>query len=164
MSLLRRITAYGLAYLLWLASLVLSGLALFQVRDAYLSAVTVGTFKNTQGDASAQFYAALQVRSMDQWSYLLMGGIMIVLIVFLENYYRGGVSSGRLRLRFFAVTTITFAILLVAELTSAAMVWVVGGFTWRSLYYPILELISGAIFLWLWLDSRRRVLSAGQPA
>jgi hypothetical protein len=164
MSVFRRITAYGLAYLLWLASLVLSGLALFQVRDAYLSAVTVGTFKSTQGNASAQFYAALQVRSMDQWSYLLMGTVMIVLIVFLENFYRGGVSSGRLRLRFFAVTALTFAVLLVAELTSSAMVWIVGGFTWRSLFYPILELISGAIFLWLWLDTRRRILSAVSPA
>lgn len=164
MSALRRVSVYGLAYLLWFASMILGGLALFQVREAYLSLVSVATYNRTHGNTTAEFYASLQARSLDQWSYLLLGVLLIVLIVFLEHYYRTGVASRRLRLYFFAVTWIEFAVLLVAELGSAAAVWSVAGFTWRSLFYPVLELISGAIFIWLWLDTRRRILSPGQPA
>jgi hypothetical protein len=156
MSAFRRFSAYGLAYLLWLVSFILGGMVLFQIREAYLSLVVVTTFKKVQGDATAEFYAGLQTRALDQWSYLLLGLLLIVLIVFIEHHYRTAVEPGLLRIRFFRVTALEFSLLFVANLTAAATVWSVSAFTFRSLFYPILELITAGIFIWLWLDIRRR--------
>lgn len=156
MNNLRRYSAYGLAYLLWALSIILSGLVLLQVRDAYLSMIVLASYNRVQNNAAALFYANLQTRSLDQWSYLFLGIILIVIIVFIEYYYRSAVVPGRLRLHFFQVTSIEFVALLIANLISAAVVWNVGGFTWRSLYYPVLELLVSVIFIWLWVDVRRR--------
>ena len=160
----RRISVYGLAYLLWALSFFLGGLALLQFRDALLAAVVVATFNRTQANPAAAFYAGFQARAADQWTYLVAGIVMVVLIVGLEHFYRSGVQPGLLRLRFFQVTAIEFIVLLVSDLTSAIMVWVVAAFTWRSLFYPILELICAVIFVWLWLESHRKIGMEGQPA
>jgi hypothetical protein len=167
MSSLRRYSTYGLAYVLWFASLILGGLVLFQSRDAYLSVVVMSTYDRTKNNATDLFYSSLQTRSLDQWSYLFLGVLLVVLIVLFEFYYRTGVSSGRLRIRFFQVTALEFAVLFIANLTNEVVIWQVSSFTWRSLFYPVLELLTTAIFLWLWLDGRRRkvvALGENQPA
>ncbi len=166
-SSIRRYTSYALAYLLWVISTILGGMVLLQARDAYLSVVVMSTYDRIKDNATALFYSNLQTRSLDQWSYLLLGLILVILIVFLEHFYRTGVQPGSLRLRFFQLTTIEFGVLFLANLTSAAVVWDVSGFTWRSLFYPLLELITTSIFIWLWIDNRRRskaALTENQPA
>ncbi len=160
MNAFRRVSAYGLAYLLWLVSFVLGGLVLFQLREAYLSVVVVSSYNSAQGNATALFYSAMQTRTLDQWSYLLLGLLLIVLIVFLENHYRSAVEPGRLRLRFFRVTALEFGLLFVANLVAAIVVWVVDSFSFRSLYYPLLELLTTAIFVWLWRDALRPRLAS----
>ena len=133
----------------------------------YLSVVVMSTYDRFKDNATALFYSYLQTRSLDQWSYLLLGLLLVVLIVFVENFYRTGVQPGTLRLRFFQVTTIEFGVLFLANLTSAMVIWDVSGFTWRSLFYPLLELITTTIFVWLWIDNRRRsktALAEDQPA
>ncbi len=167
MNSFRRYSAYGLAYLLWFLSFLLSGLVLLQLRDAYLSVIVLSMYNRAQNNAAQLFYSNLAARSLDQWSYLFLGILLIVLIVFFEHYYRTGVQPGRLRLRFFQVIAIEFVVLFASNLTSAIVAWQVGGFTWRSLYYPILELLTGAIFIWLWLDARRRKateITGSQPS
>jgi hypothetical protein len=91
----------------------------------------------------------------------------VIFIVFIEYFYRTGVQPGSLRLRFFQVTAVEFGVLFVANQTSAIVVWEVSGFTWRSLFYPLLELLTTTIFIWLWIDTRRRRMAepvVNQPA
>jgi len=167
MNSFRRLTTYALAYLLWVITILLGGMALLQVRDAYLSALVMSTYDRFKDNATDLFNSSLQIRSMDQWSYLLLGLLLVILIVFIEHSYRTGVHPGSLRLRFFLVTAVEFGVLFAANLTSAILVWVVSGFTWRSLFYPLLELVTTTIFIWLWIDNRRRKLAApadDQPA
>jgi hypothetical protein len=156
----RSIATYALAYLLWLFTFLLGGMALLQARDAYLSAVVMATFDRFKDNATDLFYSSLQTRTMDQWSYLLVGLLLVVLIVFVEHFYRTGVQPGTLRLRFFQMTAIEFGVLFAANLTTTILVWNVSGFTWRSLFYPALELITTAIFIWLWIDNLRRKKAA----
>ena len=153
---MRNYAKYALAYLLWAISIILGGMVLLQARDAYLSVVVMSTYDRFKDNDTALFYSNLQTRSLDQWSYLFLGLLLVILIVFVENFYRSGVQPGTLRLRFFQLTTIEFGILFLANMTSAIVVWNVGGFTWRSLFYPLLELITTTIFVWLWIDNRRR--------
>lgn len=81
MKLIRSWSAYVLAYLLWMVSTVFGAFVLFQIREAYLSATTFNTMARTQGNATEQFYAALQMRSLDVWSLLIEGLIFEVWIV-----------------------------------------------------------------------------------
>lgn len=167
MNSLRRISTYALAYLLWGITILLGGMVLLQARDAYLSALVMSTYDRFKDNATNLFYSSLQTRSLDQWSYLLLGLFLVILIVFIEYFYRTGVQPGSLRLRFFQVTAVEFGVLFLANLTSAIVVWEVSGFTWRSLFYPLLELLTTVIFIWLWIDTRRRRLAApveNQPA
>lgn len=167
MTSFRRYSTYALAYLLWAITIVLGGLALLQARDAYLSVVVISTYNRVKDNPTALFNASLQTRTMDQWSYLLLGLLLVVLIVFAEYFYRTGVQPGSLRLRFFQVTTVEFGVLFAANLTSAMVIWNVSGFTWQSLFYPVLELLTTIIFIWLWIDTRRRRMGApleGQSA
>ena len=147
---------YALAYLLWVITTILGGLTLFQLRDALLSVLVMSTYDRVKDNATALFNSSLQTRNMDQWSYLLLGLLLVVLLVFVEYFYRSGVQPGTLRLRFFQVTAVEFVVLFAANLMSAIVVWQVSGFTWRSLFYPLLELITAVIFIWLWIDTRRR--------
>ena len=165
MNSFRSFSTYALAYLLWAISVILGGMVLYQGRDALFSVVVVTTYDRFKDNATALFYSSLQTRSMDQWSYLLLGLLLIVLIVFIEHYFRTGVQPGSLRLRFFQVTMIEFGVLCLANLINAIVVWDVSGFTWRSLFYPLLELITTVVFVWLWLEARRAktAVSAGQP-
>lgn len=160
MNSFQRLTAYALAYLLWVITTLLGGLALLQARDAYLSVVVLSTYNRVKDNPTDLFYSSLQTRTMDQWSYLLLGLLLVILIVFIEHFYRMGVQPGSLRLRFIQVTTVEFGILFVANLTTAMIVWDVSGFTWRSLYYPLIELLATIIFIWLWIDTRRRRMAA----
>jgi hypothetical protein len=167
MNSLRRISTYALAYLLWGITILLGGMVLLQARDAYLSALVMSTYDRFKDNPTNLFYSSLQTRSLDQWSYLLLGLFLVILIVFIEYFYRTGVQPGSLRLRFFQVTAVEFGVLFLANLTSAIVVWEVSGFTWRSLFYPLLELLTTVIFIWLWTDTRRRRLAApveNQPA
>ena len=163
---IRSYSTYALAYLLWAITTILGGMVLLQARDAYLSVVVMSTYDRFKDNARELFYSSLQTRTLDQWSYLFLGLLLVVLIVFIEHFYRTGVQPGILRLRFFQVTAIEFAGLFLANLTSTMIIWSVSGFTWRSLFYPLLELITAMIFVWLWIDTRRRKIAAAddQPA
>jgi hypothetical protein len=160
MSSFRRYSVYVLAYILWAVSMILGGMGLLQLRDAYLSAVVISSFNRNQNNATALFNSSMQTRTLDTWSYLLLGLVLVILIVFLEYFYRSGVLPGKLRRRFFKVTTFEFGILFIANLTSTVVVWQVSGFTWGSLFYPILELLTTGIFIWLWAENRRRFTAA----
>jgi hypothetical protein len=167
MNSIRRLTTYALAYLLWAITTLLGGIVLLQVRDASLSVVVISTYDRFKDNATALFYSSLQTRTMDQWSYLLLGLLLVILIVFIEYFYRTGVQPGSLWLRFFQVTAVEFGALFVANLISAMVIWDVSGFTWQSLFYPLLELLTTTIFIWLWIDTRRRrkvVPANDQPA
>jgi uncharacterized membrane protein len=166
MSSIRRFSTYALAYLLWAITTILGGMALLQARDAYLSVVVMSTFNRLKDNAADLFYSSLQTRTLDQWSYLFLGLLLVILIVAVEYLYRTGVQPGKLRLRFFQVTAIEFGVLFAANLTSAIVIWDVSGFTWGSLFYPLLELITTVIFIWLWIDNKRRSNAAetNQPA
>ena len=143
MSSIRRFSTFALAYLLWAITTILGGMVLLQARDAYLSVVIMTTYDRFKDNASELFYSSLQTRSLDTWSYLLLGLLLVILIVFIEYFYRTGVQPQKLRLRFIQVTAIEFGVLFLANLTSAMVIWNVGGFTWQSLFYPMLELITG---------------------
>ena len=133
MSTFRRISTYGLAYLLWVISFILGGLVLFQLREAILTAISVSTFQGSSSDREL-FYASMLMRTVDQWSYLALGIVLIVLIVFFEHHYRTAVESERLRLRFFRATAIEFGLLFVANFVVAALNWVVSSFSFSSLF------------------------------
>jgi hypothetical protein len=160
----RRISSFVLAYVLWLLSVAIGALVLLQARDTVLTAITMSTYNRLASNSREMFYASLQVRAMDQWSYLLLGILVIVFIVVVEFLYRTGLQAGKLRLRVVQITAIEFFILFFANLLTNVMLWQVNGYTWSSLFYPLLELLTTGIFVWLWSDLRRQKLDGVKPA
>ena len=111
---------YALAYALWAVSLAGAIWAGLLTRQALVNSVSVASLSRAKESAHAAFYIDLQIRAGDVWSYLVLGLVMVVVVVFLENYYRSAVPSGRLLARFLLVTTVTIGVLCAASTASTS--------------------------------------------
>jgi hypothetical protein len=110
MSQKSRILPYVLAYSLWLLSTAIAALVLNLVRETTLVAM-VTSVANSDLTKSEMFDASLRVRAAETWSILLMGLLLLIILVFLEHFYRESVPKGLLWSRFFWITGLEMAIL-----------------------------------------------------
>jgi len=152
----RRASAYVLAYVLWAASLILGALAVYNIRETVLSILAIVTLNRTQGNVTEQFYAGLQTRAADVWSWVVVGFLMVILVVFLEFFYRTAIQTGKLWARFFLVTATACGFLFLTSMTNLLLRRMVGAFSWVGLLAPGLSLLGTAAFLGSWFFIRRQ--------
>ncbi len=151
---IKKYSTYGLAYLLWVVSVVMGYWVVSTVRTTLITLLVVSSINRAESDARERFYAGLQVRAADVWSIVLMGLAMIVIIVLLENLYRTAVLPGKLWARFSLVTAIGFGVLFLARLTTAILTGVVETLSWGNFVAPIALFVAAALFCWLWVSIR----------
>jgi len=144
----KTLATYGLAYLLWAVSLPFGGWVIYDLRDAILTIMAVITVKQSHGTRDI-FYANLHLRAADTTSWLLVGVFLIAMIVVIENIYRAGATIGRLWSSFFLVLGVCFALLGLVSLINDLVRLLVGAFSWRGLFYPVVYGLVAAFFYWL---------------
>lgn len=152
---MKEFSRYTLAYVLWVVSFVLAGGIGLIARDSFVNALTYSASRLTQNDPRADFYIGLQIRAADTWSFLLLGFLVVAAIVCIEFFYRGGVSKGRLLVRFLLVTAIEMGLLGLAHLTNFIIALSLGATSWVNVYLPVIEIIVTGIFIWLYQRLKR---------
>ncbi len=156
MDRIRPIFSYILAYILWMVSVALGALALFFVREAYLLALVVSASRREGRPASEVLETALQARAADQWSIFFVGILTIVLIVYLENYYRTAVPAGSLWARFSLVSAIEIGVIGLANAVYFSFEGQIRPVFGKVVYVLTLETLLVALFAWLWFYLRRK--------
>jgi hypothetical protein len=149
MTTLRSASSYVLAYAMWAGSLILAYLSLFMVRMVVLSAIAINTIQRADFTSAERFYAALEGRAAEAWSFFGLGIVLVIVLVYLEYLYRTSVPRGQLLNRFLLVTTIELGILFCANLIYYILIGIVDTFSWTSAYSPIIELVALGLCLWL---------------
>ena len=147
---MREITSYALAYALWAVTTVLGVFVGFGVQSATMTAITIASLPAYQSSARNQFYIGLQIRAVEPWTYLILGLLVVILLVFTEAFYRLAVPSGKLLKRFFLMTAIELGILFLANVIRWAMSMSMGTTSWSGVIMPVIELAATGIFVWLY--------------
>jgi hypothetical protein len=152
--------SYILAYLLWIVSMGLGVLALFFIREAYLLAIVVSASNRSGRLPSELFALALQARAADQLSIVVLGLFMIILIVYLEHYYRTAVPAGSLWARFSLATAIELGVLFLANAIYFSIEGQIRPVIGKVVYVLTFEALLVGLFVWLWFYNRRKRASA----
>jgi len=156
----RSISKYIIAYLLWFISVTLGLLTLNLGRETLLMGVTVSGAGIT--DSSEAFYQSLRAGTLAQWSWMVVGLIAIALLVGFEHLYRTSVPDGSLWKRFFLVTGIEAAILLVIHSIYYALAQTFRPVGWMNITILVVEALTAGLFFWLW-STQRRMVAYEQP-
>ena len=155
---MKEFSRYALAYALWAVSVVVAGAVGLIVRDTISSGLTLSAASVTGTSQATDFYLGLQLRAAEPWTYIVFGILLIMLIAFLDHYYRGGVVQERLLPRFLLITAIEIGLLTLAHASRFIFGVILDAVSWTSLALPLVEAVVTGIFIWLY-----RRLSA-QPA
>jgi hypothetical protein len=150
----KSIAAYVVVYLLWAVSILLGYWVISDLRDAILASLAVASLNRYQSNARDAFNFNLKLRATDVSSWIGVGIVLVILIVYIEFLYRTGMPVGRLWSRFFLVTAIGFGILALTGLTNDLLRAVIGAFTWRGLFLPVVQSLVAVYFFWLWRSRR----------
>ena len=151
----KNVLEYVLAYILWAVSIFLSFWVVMKARDALLSALVVSSLDRFESNAREKFYTSLEIRVADVWSWLLVGLVLVVLIVYLEHVFRSLVSTARLWPAFWLISACQVGIFSLASLAIFLMESVVQPLTWRGFYFPLVEGIAAGFLFLLWGKTRR---------
>jgi hypothetical protein len=145
---------YVVAYLLWIVSTGLGYLILYLSRETFLVGLVVA---GSAGEltSSEQFYQSLRMAAASHWSILFLGIFMIVLLVVFEHFYRTGVNSGILFRRFFLVTWIEAAVLLILHIVFVLLRSAFIPISWFTIAILAVEAVISVVFLLLWNHSRK---------
>jgi hypothetical protein len=155
-----RVLNYVLAYLLWAASLLLGVFSLYSVREAYLLALVFSAYNRRGISAGEILDQALQARAADIWSIFILGLLMVVLVVYLEHFYRTAVPAGSLGVRFALVSAIELGVLLLANAVYFLIEGQIRPVFGKVLYVLTFEALLVALFVWLWIYFRRKMSPA----
>jgi len=145
MSQKNRILPYVLAYSLWILSTAIAALVLNLVREATLTAM-VTSVANADLTASEMFDASQRARAAETWSIMLVGLLLLIILVFLEHYYRESVPKGLLWSRFFWVTGLEMAVLFNATWIRLLLQRELIPITIASIVIVVLELLATIVF------------------
>jgi len=138
-----KISHYILAYLLWLVSCGLAVLVATAIRSTYHILLAF--------DFSQRYTA----RAVDNFSVLLLGIGILLVIVLVEHFYRTSVPTGQLFARFCLFTLCELGLLALLHITQfwvalsyqqfdTTILWIGGG-----------ELCAALVFGWLYRRARR---------
>ena len=147
---MRRIPGYILVYVLWAVTAIAGALVGYWARNAWLTSLVISSLDRTERDVRARFYAGLQARAVDAWSAFIMVLALVVVVVFVEYYYRTGFRQGKLWSRFFLVTAIEIGVLFVSHTVYFALATSAGLLPLSSGYLPLVELALLVIFAGLY--------------
>ncbi|MEZ4657908.1 MAG: hypothetical protein R2911_10075 [Caldilineaceae bacterium] len=138
---------YLLAYLLWFVSIILAFVNLLKWRSSAMILLGI-----TSWDRYLE-------HALNQFGFLLLAILGLVIIVFTEYYYRKGVEKHLLFRRFFFITLIELLFLTLSDVAFVLGGIVLDFFTPQSVRFLILELALCGIVFWLY----RRTPSQPQP-
>ncbi len=139
-----KFTHYILAYLLWLISCALAVLVAVTIRSTYHILIAF---------YSSQRYMA---RAIDDFAILILGIGLLFVIVLVEHYYRIGVQTGRLFMRFCLFTLGEFGLLALLHLVQFGVARTYQQFNTTTLWLGGGELLGVLVFGWLYRSSRNR--------
>jgi hypothetical protein len=156
MSQKHQILRYTGAYLLWIVSTGVGILVLNLVRETGLLAIVVRSSLSPSSNAE-KFYASLRAAAVTTWSILMVGVLILLLLVGIENFYRMSVPSGKVLKRFFLVTGIELAVLFVSHSIYYALLRTFRPVSWTGIAFPAVELVAAVFFFWLYKRKSKRV-------
>ena len=152
---MKEFSRYTLAYVLWAVSFIMAGGIGLIARESFVNFLAFLAVPATKGDKAADFYMGLQIRAVETWSYVLLGFLVVVVIVFVEFYYRSGAAKGRLLVQFLVVTAVELGLLALAHLSNFIIVMSLGSNNWLGLFLPLIEIIVTGIFVWLYMRLKK---------
>lgn len=127
---------YLLAYLLWFVSIVLAFVNLLKWRSSAMIILGI-----TSWDRYLE-------HALNQFGFLFLAILGLIIIVFTEFYYRTGVEKKLLFRRFFLITLIELILLTLADLAYVVGSIVLNFFASQSLIILIVELLlCGVVFV-----------------
>jgi hypothetical protein len=129
---------YILTYLFWLITCGLALLDALVLRSTYHVLLTFDF---------SQRYAA---RAVDDLSVLVLGVLLLILVIFIEHYYRTGAQNNKLLTRFCLLTTIELGMLALLHLVQIGVAWAYGSFNGTLLATAGGEALGALIFGWLY--------------
>ncbi|CAN5837719.1 hypothetical protein BH10CHL1_BH10CHL1_45480 [soil metagenome] len=139
-----KFTHYILAYLLWLLTCAVAVLVAVTLRSTYHVLLAF--------DFSQRYTA----RAIDDFAILILGIGLLFVIVLVEHYYRTGVQTGRLFMRFCLVTLSELGLLALLHLTQVGIAGAYQQFNRTTLWLGIGELLGAIAFGWLYRNLQRR--------
>lgn len=155
------ISRYVLGYVLWAVSIVTAGIIGLIVRDAFNNGLVLSAASQAGVDKTADFYQGLQLRAVEPWTYVIYGIIMIVIVAFVEHYYREGATRHRLLPRFLLVTGIEIGVLALAHASKFVMNLALGGAaSWTALTIVAVELLLTGVLIWFFRRTSNRPVLA----
>lgn len=147
----RRISQYVLAWVLWIVSSALGVAILFwAVLDAIRSIAEALTMGALQGTSAEQFQRPYTLNAVDRFGVLGVGLLSVLVVVFVEHYYRTGSEQRQLLRRFVLVTAIETGVLFVALTIQTAFLGTLGLFTIWSVLVPLVTLAVTVALSWVW--------------
>ncbi len=159
MSPKRRIFHYAVAYLLWVISTGAGILVLNLMRETVLLAIVVNAAASDLTPRE-KFYQNLQVTAVQTWSILVAGLLVLILLVWLESFYRTGAGARKLWKRFFLVSGIEFSALFLTHTIYFALKQSFGGVGWWGIAIPAVEALVAASFWWGYIRANKLPASA----
>jgi hypothetical protein len=144
----RQVLSYVLAYILWAISTGLGILVLTKSRETVLLAMVVSSNVGNP-TKSQQFYSSLIAAAIDNWSILVIGVLVLILLVGIENLYRMSVPSGKLLKRFFLISGIECGLLFYIHSIYYALSQTFRILNWTAIALPAVEFALAALFLWI---------------
>jgi hypothetical protein len=160
MSQKRPILRYVLAYLLWIISTGLGILVLNLMRETLLLSM-VASAATGEVSASDKYYQALRVSAVYNWSILVIGVIVLIILVALEHFYRTAGRENKVWKLFFLISGIETTILLLTHITYFALEQSVAAVGWWGIAIPAAEALVAALFWWLYMRTRKKLAPAG---
>ncbi len=147
---IRQVSKYVLAYSLWVVSSAVGLSVAWMIRNAYLlvvGAMTMGLLQ--QGTPSERFQVPPMRNAVDRFGIVILAVAMVVVVVFVEYYYRTGVDEGQLARRFVLATAVESGVLFVALAVQAALGAALGLFTIWSILAPLGVLVVTVALSWV---------------
>ncbi len=147
---IRKTSEYILAYVLWAVSCA-SGifLAFWAVRGALDALVELFTLGQLMGTPAQRFQVTFTRNAFDRFGVLTLGMLAVLMVVFLEHYYRVGVERGELWRRFVLVALVQVVVLFVSLVIQVALAGAMGLFTVWSIVVPLTVLAVAVALSWV---------------
>jgi hypothetical protein len=145
---MRNILTFLLVYALWLLSSAVALVVAWVIRQTYL--LVAGVLLSDPDLTSSQlFNANLRANAVDRWAILVLGVMIVVLVVYVEHYYRTGAAKGKLLQHFLRVSSYQVGVMAAFHLTYLGVGLGARLLTVSGALLPLGELALTLILVWL---------------
>lgn len=158
---LRKTSEYILAYVLWVVSCALGVfIGFWAVRGAWDAVVEFLTLGQALGTPSQRFQVTFVRNAFDRFGVVALGILGVLMVVFIEHYYRVGVERGELPRRAVLVTLVETTTLFISLALQVALAGAFGLFTIWSIVVPLGVLAVVIALSWVLTRLPRRPAAA----